>query len=104
MPGEWASFIKIEGTGGQSRSRFSRRGGRGRGGNIHTTFRYATFKMVQDVSMTLSAESGKKKKRKELKAGTVEDTDVEQGAPQTRAAQRALRSAGVSAILTCLCR
>ena len=64
MPGEWASFIKIEGTGGQSRSRFSRRGGRGRGGNIHTTFRYATFKMVQDVSMTLSAESGKKKKER----------------------------------------
>ena len=63
MPGEWASFIKIEETGGQSRSRFSRRGGRGRGWNIHTTFRYATFKMVQDVSMTLSAESGKNRKK-----------------------------------------
>ena len=65
MSGERASFIKTEETGGQSRSRFSRRGGRGRGGNIHITLRYATFKMVQDVSMTLSAESGKK--RKELK-------------------------------------
>lgn len=64
MPGEWASFIKIEETGGQSRSRFSRRGGRGRGWNIHTTFRYATFKMVQDVSMTLSAESGKNIKKR----------------------------------------
>lgn len=78
MSGEQAPFIKTEETGGQSRSRFSRRGGRGRGGNIHITLRYATFKMVQDISMTLSAESAKK--RKALRAGgggTVEDTAVE---------------------------
>lgn len=77
MSGEQAPFIKTEETGGQSRSRFSRRGGRGRGGNIHITLRYATFKMVQDILMTLSAESAKKRGAQGGGGGTVEDTAVE---------------------------
>ena len=71
MSGERASFIKTEETGGQSRSRFSRRGGRGRGGNIHITLRYTTFKMVQDVSI-LSAESAKKRKELRAEGGVVQ--------------------------------
>ena len=45
---------------GQSRSRFRMRGGRGRGGNTQISFRQAVFQIVQDVSVALSATSGKK--------------------------------------------
>lgn len=107
MPGEWSPFIKKGETGGWGRSRFSRAGRRGRGGNTNITFRYAMFKTVQDIAMTLSAESGwGEEKRKELKEGTVEDTAVECLASSLNTcrvpAHAKCLSAGVSAILPCL--
>lgn len=69
MPGEWSPFIKKGETGGWGRSRLSRRGGRGRGGNTNITFRHAMFKTVQDIAMALSAESGKKENKKGAQGG-----------------------------------